>query len=155
MNVWLLFSPQISQEEALLAVAVLPAIRELDICRNPLITQRISNCCTPLLLLLTREFCNFPYVSSRRTPLADPVPPAQTGNHSQGQLGASHKSVAWIWWFKPKGRPSPPHVTQSLSFLEIAFFFPLPCFSVEGCVWSSSGWSKWCIRQEKTRIKDQ
>lgn len=41
-RVWLLFHPQITQEEALLAVAAFPAIRELDICSNPLTARRTS-----------------------------------------------------------------------------------------------------------------
>lgn len=109
-SVSLLFYPQISQEEALLAVAVFPAIRELDICSNPLISQRIRNSNGALSFSFfsapSPEFCNLPYVSCRRPPLPDPVPPAQTGNRSQEQLAASHKSATQtVWSSKTEGRP--------------------------------------------------
>lgn len=86
-SVSLLFYSQISQEEALLAVAVFPAIRELDICSNPLITQRISNSTGALSF----SFVSSPVssVTSLMSPAGDP--PSLT-QYLQHRLGITVKS---------------------------------------------------------------
>lgn len=86
-SVSLLFYPQISRDEALLAVAVFPAIRELDICSNPLITQRISNS----NVSLSFSFFSSPVssVTSLMSPAGDP--PSLT-QYLQHRLGITVKS---------------------------------------------------------------
>lgn len=102
-SVSLLFYPQISQEEALLAVAVFPAIRELDICSNPLITQRISNSNGAL------SFSFFSWPVSSVTSLMSPAgdPPSLT-QYLQHRLGITVKSNSQPVTNLPLRQPDDP-----------------------------------------------
>lgn len=148
-SVSLLFCPQISQEEALLAVAVFPAIRELDICSNPLITQRLSN---------SNGVLFFSFFSSPVSSVTSLMSPAEDApsltQYLQHRLGITVKSslqpvtnLPLRQSDDPKRKVGlvshyPPEFTKSqmVYLTDLPFYFCLCHVSVEGCISSSSGW---------------
>lgn len=149
MSVWLLCYPQISQEEALLAVAVFPAIRELDICSNPLTTQRISNSIGALFFSSSPLSC----VTSFMSPAGGSPSLTQLLQHRLGIAVKSHfqpvtnlplrQSEDPKQTVRPGSSQQPPEFTKSLMVYSnnlFFYYFRLGPVSVEGCTGSSWGW---------------